>query len=120
MTQLPKLGGLVLSFAFTDAFFGVKLLWLAIGILAYCLIGIVWSFKKWIDYVIDYKEQYPNNKDRRPKAADNKLRITASMALWPFQATWWVLTWPRHFFAWAYRRLSTVYDRITDRIWENS
>lgn len=112
------MAGLIAAFAFTDAFLGVKLLWLAVGIFAYCLIGVLWSFKKWIDYVIYYKEQYPNNKDRRPTAAGNKTRIIASMALWPFQATWWVLTWPRHFFAWAYRRLSTVYDRITDKIWE--
>lgn len=112
------MAGFALAFAFTDAFIGVKLVWLAVGIVGYCVSGVFWSFKKWIDYVISYKEQYPNNKERRPLAANNKTRIITYMALWPFQFVWWVLTWPRHFFAWAYRRLSTVYDRITDKIWE--
>ncbi len=110
------MAALVLSFGFTDAFVSVKLTWLAVGIVAYCLIGVVWSFKKWIDFILETKRLAPSRD--RPLASQHKTRIITSMALWPFQFVWWVLTWPRNFFIWAYNRLSTVYDRITNHIWD--
>ncbi len=111
-------GGLILSASFTDAFVGVKLTWLALGVVTYCILGVFWSFKKWVDFVKEQKRSYPDLK--MPLAANNKTRIVRSMALWPLQFIWWVLTWPRHFFVWAYNRLSTVYDRITKHIWEQA
>lgn len=111
------MAGAILSIGFTDAFIGVQLAWLAVGFALYAMLGVVWSFKKWVDFVKAQKILAPSRD--RPKAADNKTRIVTSMALWPFQFTWWVLTWPRHFFSWAYTRLSTVFDRITDHIWDS-
>lgn len=110
--------GLVLATAFTDAFVGIKLTWLAVGIFGYCLLGVIWSFKKWIDFVKEQKLKHSGRADYRPDASREKMRIVTSMALWPFQFTWWVMTWPRHFFTWAYNRLVTVCDRLTQYIWE--
>lgn len=104
----------VVTAAFTDAFIGVKLAWLALGLFAYGIAGVVWSFKKWIDFI---KVEKQRSGAKRPLASDNKIRITTSMALWPFQFIWWVMTWPRHFFTWAYNRLATVYDRVSENIW---
>lgn len=109
---------LILTVGFTDAFVGVKLTWLAIGVVAYCLIGVIWSFKKWFDFIVQCKRERPASGP--PLVANNKSRVITSMALWPFQLIWWVLTWPRHFFVWAYNRLSTVYDRIAKHIWERA
>lgn len=123
--------GLLATILFTDAFNGMRLAWAAAALGGYLVLGVIWAFKKWWDYVTKerdrlrdtYKvsppkdqtwEQYSNR--WRPTAADNKQKITAWMALWPFSFSWWVLTWPRRFFSWAYARLTTVFDRITDRV----
>lgn len=110
------MAALVLAFAFTDAFHGIKLLNVAIAIVAYCFVGVGWSFKKWVDLIKEAKRTSPSSP--KPTAANNKSYLIRAMAMWPFQFIWWVLTWPRHFFVWAYNRLSTVYDRIATKIWE--
>lgn len=117
---------------FTDAFAGITfatLAWIAAG---YFVFGIVWSIKKWFDYVkakfAEARQGYELSsqsqsfadwsRSGKPSASRHKRRITAWMALWPFSFSWWVLTWPRRAFAWLYDRISGVFDRITDRIWE--
>lgn len=131
--------GLLLSVLFTDAFIGVQLGYVAAGLAAYVVVGVIWSFKKWYTFVVDElasrREEYksyvnkkaPGNetfesyaKDKQPKAVENKQRIVGWMALWPFSLSWWVLTWPRHAFVWAYNRLSTVFDRISAKIWASA
>jgi hypothetical protein len=135
------LAGLVGAALFTDAFEGVRLAYFVVGIVAYLAIGVVWSFKKWYSFVVETladlrakynKPNYINKtasgnetfesyaKEHRPTAADNKSRITGWMALWPFSFTWWVLTWPRHAFVWLYNRLSTVFDRISAKVWASA
>lgn len=131
--------GLLLSVLFTDAFIGVQLGYVAAGLAAYVVVGVIWSFKKWYTFVVDKlasrREEYqtyvnkkaPGNetfesyaKNKQPKAVENKQRIIGWMALWPFSLSWWVLTWPRHAFVWAYNRLSTVFDRISAKIWASA
>lgn len=121
---------------FSDAFEGARPAWLIISLIAYGMAGVAWSFKKWMTFLIDARnasreryEAYANknapgnetweeaSENERPTATKNKSRIVTWMALWPFSFSWWVLTWPRHFFTWAYEQLSTVYDRISERIW---
>lgn len=106
----------ILSVAFTDAFLGINWLWLVVGLAAYLLLGVVWSFKKWVDYI---KREKAAKRSSKPLASQNKQRLTTWMATWPLSFTWWVLTYPRHFFTWAYERLSTVYDRVATKIWES-
>ncbi len=108
--------GAILTMSFTDAFIGVNWLWLVVGLFAYLILGVCWSFKKWIDFIKEKKKQ---RNATMPVAKDNKQKLTTWMATWPISFAWWVLTYPRHFFIWAYERLSTVYDRIATKIWES-
>jgi hypothetical protein len=101
---------------FSDAFVGVKIATLVAGAAVYLVLGVCWSFKKWYDFVIAKKKD--RSKDQKPPlAASHKQQITTWMMLWPFSFSWWVLTWPRHAFVWMYERLSTIFDRISARIW---
>lgn len=120
---------------FTDAFVGFRWVTLVLFAAAYFVIGIIWSFKKWIELIgikkIELQKLYDRitapketfvsyMKDKQPTAADNKASLVGWMTLWPFSVTWWVLTWPRKVFVWAYERLSTLYDRISAHIWERA
>lgn len=106
----------VFTISFTDAFVGINWAWLVLGVIGYMFLGVGWSFKKWIDYI---KEMKKAKRSTMPLASLNKQRITTWMAAWPLSFTWWIMTYPRHFFVWAYERLSTVYDRIATKIWES-
>lgn len=127
-------GGAVL---FTDAFKDARLAWLIVVGSGYVALGVLWSVKKWWTFVVEkrdearhqYETGYVNkdapgnrtwaeySKDKRPTAAKHKQRLITWMTLWPFSFTWWCLTWPRRAFVWLYDRLSTLYDRISDRVW---
>ena len=101
---------------FSDAFAGARVATLAAIAVVYLVLGVLWAFKKWYDFVIEKKRD--RSKDQKaPSAAQHKAQITSWMTLWPFSFTWWVLTWPRRAFVWLYDRLSTVFDRISARIW---
>jgi hypothetical protein len=113
-------------FFFADASWGTRLMWLAIGGAVYFLVGVVWSIKKYRDFLIEYRRNAQASggdkwRDSRsmPKASENKTRIVGYMALWPFSMTWWVLTWPRHAFVWAFNRLRDRLDAMAKHIWEN-
>jgi len=133
--------GLGLTTLFTDAFIGIRVLWLALALVGYLVLGVAWSFKKWIGFVRgrkeELKEQYasyakrgmlspPNQtfddyiKDKRPLAVENEAKLITWMATWPLSFAWWALTYPRHFFVWAYNKLSTVFNDISARIWDNA
>lgn len=120
---------------FTDAFKGARLQWLIALIVAYFIVACAWSAWKWYEHVIDrrdhLKEMYDQSKPAdgsereswesysrkfRPQASENKELIMAWMVLWPFSMTWWLLTWPRKMFTWLYERMTTVFDRITDKV----
>lgn len=126
------LGGVAL---FTDAFVGFELKWLLAAVIVYAAVGAIWSIKKWYSFVVEIRDDArrsyelhanksaPGNetwasysKGMRPTAAKHKQRIITWMTLWPFSFTWWCLTWPRRFFTWVYDRLSTLYDRIAERV----
>jgi len=130
--------GLAGILLFTDA---IKVLtwqqWLVSGGI-YVLAGVIWSIKKWYSYLVkernylrgiyDSQTLSVNRTDqgriefareKRPKASDNKQRITTWMLLWPFSFSWWVLTWPRELFNWLYQRLSTLYDRMSERVFSS-
>lgn len=121
---------LVATVAFTDAFTGFRVVTLLIGLGAYLAAGVGWSFWKWYGFLISARDDArksfaanPGGLDwatfaagRMPTAARNKQRLINWMALWPFSFSWWVLTWPRRAFVWLYDRLSTIFDRIAQRV----
>lgn len=122
---------------FTDAFSGVRLELIAALAIAYVAAGVLWSIKKWYSLSVEKRDEAKNSyaradksrpgnetwetysQDYRPRAADNKQRIITWMTLWPFSFSWWVMTWPRRLFSWLYGRLSTLFDRITSRVFNS-
>lgn len=130
--------GLLGAVLFTDAFAGVRLLTLIVGLAAYLAAGVGWSFWKWYGFLVlsrdDMRKAYdklvsssagntavPETWDaysasRRPTAAKFKTKLVTWMTLWPFSFSWWVLTWPRRAFVWLYDRLSTAFDRLGARV----
>lgn len=118
---------------FTDAFAGFRLATLIIGVAVYLASGVMWSAYKWYRFLLakkvtiktdwdnrgdKYKDQtwFQFSEIRRPKASDNKQKLVTWMTLWPYSFSWWVLTWPRRAFSWLYERVSTVFDRISARV----
>lgn len=108
--------GVVGAVLFSDAFADVRIATLAVVAVVYLFLGVLWAFKKWYDFIIE-KKKTRSTDQKPPLAAKHKAQITSWMTLWPFSFTWWVLTWPRRAFVWLYDRLSTVFDRISERIW---
>lgn len=125
----------VAAVTLTNLFRGISPLWLVSMAAVYLALGVLWSIKKWYTFVVEKKAEILirfNNlspqkttfadyaKDQRPTAARNKERIVVWMTLWPFSFSWWILLWPRRAFTWIYNRLSTLYDRISERLWNGS
>jgi hypothetical protein len=111
------------------------------SIVAWILIGLVWSFFKWYIYLKDNKkvqeEAYalralrfiPSNKGvveereplvyKIPAASDNKERITTWMIYWPFSILGFVLSNPIvRFYRWLYNTFSGVFDKITASVYK--
>lgn len=121
---------------FTDAFAGWSWTKALLGVVAYVVIGVVWAMFKWVLFIrkalrraravfstmnaADRKPFPEYAKDHKPQAAENKSRIVSWMTVWPISLAWFLFTYPRKLFVWLYERLSTVFDRITDRIWSSS
>lgn len=120
-------------YLFSNAFSGIGWREMIAAAAAYLLCGVVWSVKKWYSFVVEardrIRQQYDTRKptgpdssfesyakSRKPSAADERQRIVTWMTLWPFSFSWWVLTWPRRIFVQIYERLSTLFDRITDKV----
>lgn len=133
------IGALVGAVLFTDAFKGTRMADIVAGVVVYVVAGVLWSFKKWYSFVsgklAELRENYRTRvnktvsgnetfasyvKDYQPRAIENKQRIIGWMALWPFSVSWWILTWPRHAFVWIYNRISTIFDRISAKIWASA
>jgi hypothetical protein len=118
---------------FTDAFDGVRLWAFAALAALYLAAGAGWAIWKWYGFVrgryakerasydgsaaINERQTWEDYAKRnRPKAADYKARLTTWMALWPLSALWDLLRWPRRAFVWMYERLSSLFDRISQRV----
>lgn len=97
---------------------------LALGLLVYAVIGIVWSMFRWFRFVkakADYfREQHGSSLTdsqrqdlaREIRASHNKSRITGWIAYWP-----WSLVWnlTGDFFKMIYEGLQGVYQKISDK-----
>jgi len=107
---------------------GLSLMWIAI----YLGIGIVWSFWKWYQFLIDCRERYerdnsnPNNyraniENYIPAASEYKAMITSWWVYWPFSALWFVIQNPfRRIGLFIYDRIGGVYDKITLNVFHNA
>lgn len=100
-------------FLFTDAFVGISVATLILSLLCYVIVGVAWSMFKWYRFLV---EQKASGRTSAPAASQFKSRILGWMVLWPFSFTWWVLSMPRRMFSWIYDQLSTLYDRIAQRV----
>ena len=106
--------------------------WLVVVITfaVYCFCGVMWSIKKWSDYVSSrithLKEaatRARNNRDTLrenisygyreiPKVSQNKSKLACWICYWPFSAIWWFVDDWFHFLV---RSLQGVYRSITMR-----
>lgn len=97
---------------------------IAIGVLVYAVSGIVWSMFRWFRYVKStadtYREEHGGKLTEQNrstlvyklKASNNKSRITAWIAYWPWSLVWNITG---DFFKMAYESLQGVYQSIADR-----
>jgi hypothetical protein len=117
-----------------------------IGVIAYVGIGVVWSFGKWMLFVLRIRDKYEalrakfvathgpitetnkallracvgKNDPRllaKPGAARNRGRIIFWMAYWPFSATWTIINDPiTRFYRFAFNRLASSFQGVSDRM----
>ena len=85
-------------------------------VIAYTLVGLLWSFFKWYTFLLDWKSR---NKGRTfekydlPSPTKHKSMLVSSMIYWPFSVIWYAINKPvRRFFNWIYNEFVGVYDRI--------
>jgi len=104
---------------------------LVYAVLAFLVIGSLWSFFKWFCFIKEKIEELENNKaratakgwgpecwvdyvtEKMPKASESKSLIAAWIAYWPFSMASWVL---KDFVEFLVTSLIGVYDRITKKI----
>jgi hypothetical protein len=111
----------------------------------YVFIGVIWSFIKWICFLLEFKRiinelknKYPNCsseeiiknnysvidkfgiRNGKPKTAENKARIIAWMSFWPMSVISTLLNDPiRRLFIFIYNSFSGLYQKISDKILKN-
>lgn len=113
----PTVVLLGLGIAYWKQLAALALGWQAIliGVIAYVLIGVAWSFFRWYRYV-----QKAVKEDSKLKAGDyaiapshNSSRIIGWIAYWPWSLIWNITG---DFFTTLYERLSNVYQSISDKV----
>jgi hypothetical protein len=134
------MAALVAAILFTDAFNGVTLLAGAIAVPIYVAAGVAWALWKWRGFLLealaDARKNYEHfNRTRtndlqkmdwplflkgatKPTASKNKSLLVAWMVFWPLFLSWDLLTYPRRLFVWIYERMTTVFDRMADSIFD--
>lgn len=123
------------ALAFTDFASRVSLFWLVVLAPVYVAAGIGYAIYRWRAFILDRKATAraaylkapatditfdtwaPKNGYARPLAADNKERLTGWLALWPWSLAWELLSLPRRLFAALYERLTTVFERMSQKLW---
>ncbi len=86
----------------------------------YIIAGIIWSFIKWYQLLLRFKNADSHNRSYRfktavvdgikiPVAAENKARLTSWLMFWPLSLTWFAVHKP---FTSIYEWLADSYNRI--------
>lgn len=118
----------------TDAFVGVSVRSLVAYCVVYAVLGLIWSVWSWYLFLVSQRETARGlwersdttkrkswedyARDNRPTAANNKQMLVSEMTLWPLSLLGWATRLPRKVFVMAYEQLSTLYDRIADKVFQ--
>lgn len=105
---------------------------LIIFLVIYLGIGIIYSFVKWYFYLLNKrdeisveevkisKQRYGTDEYVIPRAKQNISRISAWIGYWPVSAILTLINDPiRRFFRMIARKLSAVFDKITDHVFKD-
>ena len=110
MYVIPSLGAVIIANPMT----------VVSGVLIYIVIGVCWSFFKWIKFLIaernDCKEW--GTKDVKiPQASKYKSTIIFWTAYWPISVIRYVLgSLLEDLFTFVWKRFSSLYQRVADKI----
>lgn len=103
-------------------------------LLGYLLVGTVWSFVKWYQFLLRFKQRIITDernaykpptdeeilavvKAKRPKAFYHKSDILAWMIYWPLSMIWTLIDDPiKRLFTAIYNKLSGQYERLSERM----
>lgn len=90
-----------------------------IGVIAYTIIGVAWSFFRWYRYIQQAVKQDKNlnHGDYAISVSHNANRITGWIAYWPWSMLW---NLTGDFFTTISERLTSVYQNISKRVVENA
>jgi len=116
----------ILALIYWKPIIGLGLTWqsFSIGVAVYVALGIVWSVWRWIKYVKATVELYNERKGGKlddfakssiksaVSASNNKSKITAWIAYWPWSAFWNITG---DFFKFIYDNMKAVYQKIANR-----
>lgn len=126
---VPTLITLVFTAVYWKAFSALSLDWraVAIGVGVYAFVGILWSIFRWFKFVKSAANEYRSKKAgsensltegqladlrREISVSNNKSRITAWIAYWPWSLVWNITG---DFFTMIYENLEGLYQKIADR-----
>lgn len=122
---VPTLITIGFAGAYWKAFSALSLDWraVAIGVGIYALMGILWSVFRWFKFVKSAAGEYRKKADgiltqsqlsdlrREIGVSNNKSRITAWVAYWPWSLIWNITG---DFFTMIYENLEGLYQKIAD------
>lgn len=108
----------------------------ALYALGYLVLGVVWSFVKWLSFLLGFRRVRQRERERSafwqsayyrggplgqtPKAADNKGRIVGWISYWPFSLVGTLFNDPlRSLVQWLFERLSSSYQRVADYVFRD-
>lgn len=118
----PTVISLVLATVYWKSLYALRLDWRAIliGVLAYVVVGAIWSFFRWFRFIKRLTDEYKespsegryNSLKSDLKVSNNKSRITGWIAYWPWSLLWNITG---DFFKMIYEGLQGVYQKIADK-----
>jgi len=100
------------------------------GVVAYIILGVLWSFCKWYMYLKDYKREFdtyhakwktdnPTPESSRINPKENKSRLISWMAYWPLSACWFIMHKPfTRLYNWIFEKVSKTYQQIADKVFK--
>lgn len=114
----------------------------ALTVLGYLALGVVWSFVKWLSFLLAFRRARRRAREtpprpgyhdswhlgtyrgqllgKVPKAADNKGRIVVWVSYWPFSLLGTLVSDPLHLFVrYLFECLSSSYQRVADYIFRD-
>lgn len=89
----------------------------------YCIIGILWSFFKWMKFVksiAGYYKKYNVSSFRRPDVTENKANIASWIVFWPYSVIRYIIvSLLGDIFDRIFSWIKGIYESITDSYFKN-